>query len=1003
MEIEELFHRAAECDPQDRTALLDQACVDDPGLRREVEALLSCQGSAGNHLQATVCAELDSLSFSLAGATVSHYRILEGLGAGGMGLVYRAEDMKLRRQVALKFLPEESAKDPIALARFEREARAISAVEHPNICPIYEFGEHKGKRFLVMQLLEGQTMKQLLETDKLETSNLDSRVTSRGGVPLALDQVLDLSIQIADGLGAAHQKGIIHRDIKPANIFVTSQGQAKILDFGLAKHARPEKATAGDLESDRRDEGVGEPASATAHLTTRGPLASRTGVAMGTAGYMSPEQARGEKLDSRTDLFSFGLLIYEMATAQRAFSGDTGPELYNAILMQTPTPVRELNPQVPVKLERIVNRAIEKAREARYQNVSEIRADLDALKRDIGPRRQLQRWILSCTAVVLFFVVGGMLWLTRRQPSSAKVLPEIRFRQLTINSPDNPVRSGSISHDGKYLAYVDTTGMHVKDIETGALQVIPPPEDLKSDTRDWEIIDAGWFPDSTRFLANAHPAKEGREEWSSRSASIWIFSRLGRAPQKVRDHAIAWSISPNGSLISYATNSGRGGEREIWLMTPDGEQARKLFDTDEDSSVAATFWQPDGRHVLFVRTDGSGDAVLSRDLIGGSPTTVFAPPEAKQERGDIVWLPDGRLIYQVADPDYELPSAQEACNFWTLKLDALTGKPIEKPKRLTNWTGFCISSANVTADGKRLAFLKLSGSHVTTYMADLAAGGTRILSQRHFTLNESDDFIVDWTADSKTAIIGHNRGDHYELYKQSLSGNAPEPIVTAASGVIENYAVSPDGKWVIVQVWPASGGPSRRVPIVRVPLTGGSPEQLFQVREGSLISCSKAPSNLCTVAEQSDDRKEMTITAFDPLKGRGHELARFEIDPDIDLSRYLQGHVSPDGTHVLALRGQKGPIEIRSLRGGPAQVVHPKGLNNMLIVSWAADGNGLFVTNGTQNGSDLLHLDLRGNTTLLWKSLSLERRCGGVPSPDGHHLAIYDLQQSANMWMMENF
>jgi serine/threonine protein kinase len=1003
VQIEELFHRAAECDLKHRTALLDQACSDDPELRREVEALLSCQGSAGNHLHATVRSELDSLGFSLAGARLSHYRIVDGLGGGGMGLVYRAEDVKLGRLVALKFLPEESAKDPVALARFEREARAVSAVEHPNICPIYEFGEHEGKPFLVMQLLEGQTLRELLEKRKLEQSKSDSRVASRGGTPLPLDQVLDLAIQIADGLEAAHKKGIIHRDIKPANIFVTTQGQAKLLDFGLAKHARVEKVTADELEGGHRDDGAWGTASVTARLATPDPLVSRTGVAMGTAGYMSPEQARGERLDARTDLFSFGLVLYEMGTGRRAFSGDTGPELHNAILRQIPTPARQVNPQVPVKLERIVNRALEKNREARYQNVSDMRGDLETLKRHIGPGRLLQRKFLASTAVVLLLVVGAISWLTRRQSSSTHVLPEIKFRQLTINSSDNPVTSGSISHEGKYLAYVDRLGMHVKDIESGMTQVIPPPEALKDDKRRWEIISAGWFPDSTRFLANVHPANEGQDTWSSRTTSVWIFSRLGEAPRELRDHAFAWSVSPDGSLISFGTNAGRLGEREIWLMKPDGAQAHKFLDTDENSSVGGTFWSPDGQRVLFVRTDASGDTILSRDRIGGVPTTVFIPAEAKLERGDVAWLPDERLIYQVADPGSGFTSVQDTCNFWSMRVDALTGKPIEKSKRLTNWTGFCVSSANVTADGKRLAFLESSGSRGTSYIADFEAGGTRLINQRHFTLEEGDDAITDWTADSKAAIVIHNRSDHYELYKQSLSEETPEPIVTAVPDVLENAVASPDGKWVIVQVWPVSGGASRLVPIMRVPITGGSPEQLFRVREGSLISCSRAPSNLCTVAEQSDDRKEMIITAFAPAKGRGHEIARFEIDPNIDTSRYLQGRISPDGTHLLALRGQKGPIEIRSLRGGAAQVIHPKGVDNLLIASWTADGKGLIVTNGTKDGSQLLHMDFQGNTRLLWKSASVERRCGGVPSPDGRHLAIYDLQQSANMWMMENF
>src|SRR3984893_8699161 len=299
-QIEKLFHRAVECEPEGRPGLLDEVCSDDPELRREVEALLSCEASAGDHAQATVRSELDGFGFSLVGETVSHYRILDGLGSGGMGLVYRAEDLKLGRQVALKFLSEQSANEPAALARFEREARSASALEHPNICPIYEFGEHEGQPFLVMQLLEGQTLRELI------------LAAGPGKPPLELSKLLDLAVQIVDGLDTAHQKGIIHRDIKPANIFVTNQGQAKILDFGLAKLFRDEAA---EEESEHRapsEDDAGGRASNTSSPGTPNPLLSRPGMLIGTAGYMSPEQARGEKLDARSDLFSFGVVLYEM-------------------------------------------------------------------------------------------------------------------------------------------------------------------------------------------------------------------------------------------------------------------------------------------------------------------------------------------------------------------------------------------------------------------------------------------------------------------------------------------------------------------------------------------------------------------------------------------------------------------------------------------------------------------------------------------------------------------
>ena len=258
----------------------------------------------------------------LTGRTVSHYRVLDVIGGGGMGVVYKAEDLKLGRAVALKFLPEELGSDPYALERFSREARAASSLDHPNICTIYEFGEHEGRPFMVMQLLEGQTLRDLL-----------SRANS-GETRISVDQLLIIALQISEGLQSAHEKGIIHRDIKPANIFITNRGVAKILDFGLVKL----------LEADQEDEvapAQDEPSkSASTALTL-----TRTGMAMGTAGYMSPEQARGEKLDARTDIFSFGLILYEMATGRRAFTGETAAVLKDAILNNLPVPVQDLNPR----------------------------------------------------------------------------------------------------------------------------------------------------------------------------------------------------------------------------------------------------------------------------------------------------------------------------------------------------------------------------------------------------------------------------------------------------------------------------------------------------------------------------------------------------------------------------------------------------------------------------------------------------------------------------------
>jgi len=609
------------------------------------------------------------------------------------------------------------------------------------------------------------------------------------------------------------------------------------------------------------------------------------------------------------------------------------------------------------------------------------------------------RWralVLALLAAIL------ALWFAthRAQPK-----PELKQRRLTANPVEQPVTGAAISPDGRYLAYSDSAGIHLKLIETGETHAVTPKVGPRSggeqagrlarSKRAWLL--AGWFPDGMRLLANRGEDK---------GYSIWTLSILGGPPRKLRERAWANSVSPDGSLIAFTTGEAATFPYyELWVMGPEGDEARKIAIADQNRRFLEAVWAPDSRR-LATLSWGARCAIETRDLIGGRPILVASNPDLGKNYGGLVWLSDGRLIYPQADP----PPNQSYDNLWEIKVDPRTGGPAGAPRRITNWVDSLFWSLSTTADGKRLAFLK-GNPQSDVCVGELEAKGTRLKTPRRLTLDEHQDIPSAWTPDSKAVLFVSDRTGSFNFFKQALDEDSAEPLTSgreAYSGTTaywnkEAPHFSSNGEWILyaeASKTEDAGLPSASWRLLRMPAAGGPSQFVLEGHGFFKHCCARAPATLCVLGEWSADRKQILLTSFDPVKGRGREVGKIDarLQPGI-----VSWDLSPDASRIAysEFNEHEGRVRFLSLTGGTIADLVVPGWSCFSEMAWAFDRKGLFVTS-IGASTRILYVDLQGHAYPLWE-LPAFSVSWAVPSPDGRHLAILGPTWDSNGWMLENF